>query len=221
MLVLALPVFFASCNEEVDPNDPVIQREVAKRTEVIREELKTDQDIRHTIRLIAVCMLAGGTLFGLYRLAESGRWFSSSDSPASTPSIQGRRKNSRQSAEGSLINLDQTREDAAARDPLWPSIFNNSPPRTRHLGGRRSPPWQSPRQVPAWGPSWRLPFTKNRKEIKQDEPNARRNVSYRRSTPPAQCGEDDPEGRLRGRRGNCPGRHLDGGPHDGLGGKSG
>lgn len=92
MLILALPVFFASCNEEVDPNDPVIQREVSKRTEVIREELKTDQDIRHTIRLIAVCMLAGGTLFGLYRLAESGRWFSSLESPANTPSIQGRRR---------------------------------------------------------------------------------------------------------------------------------
>ena len=91
MLILALPVFFASCNEEVNPNDPVIQREVARRTEVIREELKTDQDVRYTIRLIAVCMLAGGTLFGLYRLAESGKWFSSSEGRRTTASIQGRR----------------------------------------------------------------------------------------------------------------------------------
>ena len=74
---IALTLFVASCEEKIDPREPVIQQEVSKRVETIREDLKTAQDERYTLRVVTLCLLAGGSLIGLFRLGENGSWFSS------------------------------------------------------------------------------------------------------------------------------------------------
>ena len=75
--VIALTLFVASCEKKIDPKEPVIQQEVSKRVKTIREDLKTDQDERYTLRVVTLCLLAGGSLIGLFRLGENGSWFSS------------------------------------------------------------------------------------------------------------------------------------------------
>jgi len=73
--IIILFLFLVSCEEEVDPKEAVIQQEVSKRVETIRADLKTDQDRRYTLRVITLCLLAGGSLIALFRLGENGSWF--------------------------------------------------------------------------------------------------------------------------------------------------
>ena len=77
MFIFALPLFLDSCDEKVDPKEAVIQQEVSRRVETIREDLKADQDRRYTLRVVTLCLLTGGSLIGLFRLGENGSWFPS------------------------------------------------------------------------------------------------------------------------------------------------
>jgi len=70
-------MLLTSCDEEVSPKEEAIRQEVNKRSEIIREEMKTDQDRRSTIRVVVLSLLAGGSLIGLFRLDGNARWFSS------------------------------------------------------------------------------------------------------------------------------------------------
>ena len=84
-IALALPILLASCDEEVTAKEAAIRQEVNKRTETFREEMKSDQDRRFTIRVLALSLLAGGSLIGLYRLGGNSRWFSSTEWQAANP----------------------------------------------------------------------------------------------------------------------------------------
>ena len=87
LITFTLPIFLASCNEQVSPKEAAIRQEVAKRSEIIREEMKSDQDRRFTIRVVVLSLLAGGSLIGLYRLGGTARWFSVRDRQAANPLI--------------------------------------------------------------------------------------------------------------------------------------
>lgn len=87
LIALALPMFLSSCDEEVSTKEAAIRQEVNKRTENLREEMKSDQDRRFTIRVVALSLLAGGSLIGLYRLGGNGRWLSSRERQAANPLI--------------------------------------------------------------------------------------------------------------------------------------
>lgn len=73
--ITILSLLLVSCEDKIDPKEAVIQQEVSKRVETIREDLKTDQDRRYTLRVVTLCLLAGGSLIGLFRLGENGSWF--------------------------------------------------------------------------------------------------------------------------------------------------
>lgn len=77
LCLIVLPLLLASCGEKVDPKEAVIQQEVARRVDTISEELKADQDRRYTIRVVTLCLLAGGSLVGLFRLGDNGSWLPS------------------------------------------------------------------------------------------------------------------------------------------------
>ena len=87
LIALALPMLLASCKEEVSTKEAAIRQEVNKRTETLREELKSDQDRRFTIRVVALTLLTGGSLIGLYRLGGNARWFSFRERQAANPLI--------------------------------------------------------------------------------------------------------------------------------------
>ena len=87
LLAFALPLLLVSCEEEVTVKEAAIRQEVAKRTETLRVEMKSDQDRRFTIRVVALSLLAGGSLLGLYRLGGNTRWFASRDRQETHPLI--------------------------------------------------------------------------------------------------------------------------------------
>jgi cytochrome c-type biogenesis protein CcmH/NrfG len=87
LIALVLPLLLASCDEEITAKEAAIRQEVAKRTETIREEMKSDQDRRFTIRVVALSLLAGGSLFGLYRLGGNARWLTSREQQEARPLI--------------------------------------------------------------------------------------------------------------------------------------
>ena len=87
LLAFALPLLLVSCEEEVTVKEAAIRKEVAKRTETLRVEMKSDQDRRFTIRVVALSLLAGGSLLGLYRLGGNTRWFASRDRQETHPLI--------------------------------------------------------------------------------------------------------------------------------------
>lgn len=86
-IIWAIPIFLTSCDEQVSPKEAAIQQEVAKRAEALREEMKSDQDRRFTIRVVALSLLAGGSLVVLYRLGGNARWFSFRERQDSNPLI--------------------------------------------------------------------------------------------------------------------------------------
>jgi len=87
LIALALPMLLASCDEDVSPKEAAIRQEVNKRAETLREEMKSDQDRRFTIRVVVLSLLAGGSLIGLYRLGGNARWFSSRERHEARPLI--------------------------------------------------------------------------------------------------------------------------------------
>ena len=99
LIALVLPMLLASCDEEVTAKEAAIRQEVAKRTETLRAEMKSDQDRRFTIRVVALSLLAGGSLIGLYRLGGNARWFASRDRQEAHPLIPERQPD-RQSERG-------------------------------------------------------------------------------------------------------------------------
>ncbi len=74
-LPLVLSLLLVSCQDDVSPKDVAIQQEVANRVEVIRGELKVDEDRRMTIRIVCFTLLAGVSLVLLFRHGSQGRWF--------------------------------------------------------------------------------------------------------------------------------------------------
>lgn len=89
-IALALPILLASCEEEVSTKEAAIRQEVNKRTEILREEMKTDQDRRFTLRVVVLSLLAGGSLIGLFRLGGNARWFSFRDRQVANPLVADR-----------------------------------------------------------------------------------------------------------------------------------
>ena len=87
LLAFALSLLLVSCEEEVTVKEAAIRKEVAKRTETLRVEMKSDQDRRFTIRVVALCLLAGGSLIGLYRLGGNAQWFTSRERHEARPLI--------------------------------------------------------------------------------------------------------------------------------------
>ena len=87
LIALAMPLLLVSCDEEVTAKETAIRQEVNKRTETLREEMKSDQDRRFTIRVVALSLLAGGSLLGLYRFGGNARWFSLRERQVANPLI--------------------------------------------------------------------------------------------------------------------------------------
>lgn len=75
LLPLVLSLLLVSCQDDVSAKDAAIQQEVANRVEVIRGELKVDEDRRMTIRIVCFTLLAGVSLVLLFRHGSQGRWF--------------------------------------------------------------------------------------------------------------------------------------------------
>ena len=65
-------LLLSSCGEDIDPKEAAIQREVAKRVETLRKEMKDDQDRRHTIRVVFCCLVIAGALICVVRI-HAGR----------------------------------------------------------------------------------------------------------------------------------------------------
>ena len=80
IILFVLSLFLTSCEDKPNPKEAVIQQEVSRRVETIREDLKADQDRRYTLRMVTLCLLAGGSLIGLFRLGDDGSWFPSGSS---------------------------------------------------------------------------------------------------------------------------------------------
>lgn len=74
-LPLVLSVLLVSCEGDVSLNEAAIQQEVANRVEVMRSELKVDEDRRKTTRVVCLTLLAGGSLVLLFRLRSPDQWF--------------------------------------------------------------------------------------------------------------------------------------------------
>ncbi len=71
LIVVPLTLLLSSCDEEVDPKEAAIQREVAKRVEIVRAEMKTDEDRRQTIRVVVYSLVIGGVLVCVIRWQPS------------------------------------------------------------------------------------------------------------------------------------------------------
>lgn len=74
-LPLVLSLLLVSCDNGTSAKEAAIQQEVANRVEVIRGELKVDEDRRRTIRVACFTLLAGGALVLLFRLRPHDRRF--------------------------------------------------------------------------------------------------------------------------------------------------
>jgi hypothetical protein len=66
--MMLVPMFWLfSCNEEKTSKEEArIQREVEQRVETIRTEMKVAENRWHTARIVAFCLLAGGSLLWLF-----------------------------------------------------------------------------------------------------------------------------------------------------------
>lgn len=65
-LVLAMVLAVTSCGkDETDEEEVRVQREIDRRVEIIRNDLKTAENAWHTVRVSAFCILAGGCLIWL------------------------------------------------------------------------------------------------------------------------------------------------------------
>jgi hypothetical protein len=67
LFLLLIPILaFTSCQEEENEQESRIRREVEERVEVIRGEMKISESRWHTVRIVAFCLLAGGSLIWLF-----------------------------------------------------------------------------------------------------------------------------------------------------------
>ena len=71
--LMLLPLFwlFSSCDEEQSKEEQRIRQEVEQRVETIRTEMKVSENRWHTVRIVAFCLLAGGSLIWLFNGGES------------------------------------------------------------------------------------------------------------------------------------------------------
>ena len=80
-LPLVLSLLLVSCQEqaakkeEAVQQEAVIQKEVESRVEVIRGELKAEEERGMTIRTVCFSLLAGGSLVALFCQPSPQRWF--------------------------------------------------------------------------------------------------------------------------------------------------
>lgn len=58
--------WLSSCEEEKSREEQRIRTEVDQRVETIRTEMKVSESRWHTVRVVAFCLLAGGSLVWLF-----------------------------------------------------------------------------------------------------------------------------------------------------------
>ena len=66
LMLLGVLLSITSCQEEETSRETArVQREVNRQVAIVREELKTSENLWHTVRVTAFCILAGGCLIWL------------------------------------------------------------------------------------------------------------------------------------------------------------
>jgi hypothetical protein len=66
LMLLPILVFISCCENETSREEARIRDQVDQRVEIIRSEMKVTENRWHTVRVVAFCLLAGGSLIWLF-----------------------------------------------------------------------------------------------------------------------------------------------------------